>query len=427
MKTAMKRVASLLLALIMILEVVAPGVVEARSAGQNRATVSDEEFIPPDGNRIDPDQNAGSHLPNFIDPDDDGYYTPPQRTPARPAQNAPAQSAPQQEGNEATDAEVSEEKAPKPLTQNEADRQEKALEFSKEKELARAKSPQGGIKDKKFTILTRFDTSTVQGPIRKGQYFVIHLDDKLTVNDPESLKRITYNDKAITEKPVYNSTANTITYKIAEDITENIQVPIQVEVDYNTKNIDAGEKTFTVVNSISGLGVVKPKKLLPVVVDSNGNMLSTILEPGRDDVVQVLDQGKDYKVNIDAFGDPVVQGGKIAGIRWNVRVSSTVDLTTLGYSANFTAVKGSGLGAFEDIQVNSKAADADITPNPINGHLGIVDSKHHTLSESAKDLYYTFYTPVKNDQASYMLDLSMALKDRKKVGAVRLVLPQGYS
>ena len=427
MKTAMKRVASLLLALIMILEVVAPGVVEARSAGQNRATVSDEEFIPPDGNRIDPDQNAGSHLPNFIDPDDDGYYTPPQRTPARPAQNAPAQSAPQQEGNEATDAEVSEEKAPKPLTQNEADRQEKALEFSKEKELARAKSPQGGIKDKKFTILTRFDTSTVQGPIRKGQYFVIHLDDKLTVNDPESLKRITYNDKAITEKPVYNSTANTITYKIAEDITENIQVPIQVEVDYNTKNIDAGEKTFTVVNSISGLGVVKPKKLLPVVVDSNGNMLSTILEPGRDDVVQVLDQGKDYKVNIDAFGDPVVQDGKIAGIRWNVRVSSTADLKTLGYSANFTAVKGSGLGAFEDIQVNSKAADADITPNPINGHLGIVDSKHHTLSESAKDLYYTFYTPVKNDQASYMLDLSMALKDRKKVGAVRLVLPQGYS
>lgn len=427
MKTAMKRVASLLLALIMILEVVAPGVVEARSAGQNRATVSDEEFIPPDGNRIDPDQNAGSHLPNFIDPDDDGYYTPPQRTPARPAQNAPAQSAPQQEGNEATDAEVSEEKAPKPLTQNEADRQEKALEFSKEKELARAKSPQGGIKDKKFTILTRFDTSTVQGPIRKGQYFVIHLDDKLTVNDPESLKRITYNDKAITEKPVYNSTANTITYKIAEDITENIQVPIQVEVDYNTKNIDAGEKTFTVVNSISGLGVVKPKKLLPVVVDSNGNMLSTILEPGRDDVVQVLDQGKDYKVNIDAFGDPVVQGGKIAGIRWNVRVSSTVDLTTLGYSANFTAVKGSGLGAFEDIQVNSKAADADITPNPINGKLGIVDSKHHTLSQSTNDLYYTFYTPVKNDQASYMLDLSMALKDRKKVGAVRLVLPQGYS
>ena len=428
MKTAMKRVASLLLALIMILEVVAPGVVEARSAGQNRATVSDEEFIPPDGNRIDPDQNAGSHLPNFIDPDDDGYYTPPQKAPARPAQNAPAQAAPKQ-GNEATDAEVSEEKAPKPLTQDEAERKEKALEFSKEKELARAKSPQeGGIKNKKFTILTRFDTSTRQGPIRKGQYFVIHLDDKLTVKDPTSLKRITYNEKALTEAPVYDQNANTITYKIAEDINEDIQVPVQVEVDYNTDNIDAGEKTFTVINSISGLGVMKPKNLLPVVVDSNGNMLSTILEPGRDDVVQVLDQGKDYKVNIDAFGDPVVQDGKIAGIRWNVRVSSTADLKTLGYSANFTAVKGSGLGAFEDIQVNSKApADGEITSNPINGKLGIVDSKHHTLSQSATDLYYTFYTPVKNDQASYMLDLSMALKDRKKVGAVRLVLPQGYS
>ena len=428
MKTAMKRVASLLLALIMILEVMAPGIVEARSASQNRATVSDDVFIPPDGNRIDPDQNAGSHLPNFIDPDDDGYYTPPQKTPARPAQNAPAQTAPQQKGNEATDAEVSEEKAPAPLTQDEAERKEKALEFSKQKEMAQAKSPQeGGIENKKFTIITRFDTSTRQGPIRKGQYFVIHLDDKLTVKDPNTLKHITYNDKAITEAPVYDENANTITYKISKDINENIQVPIQVEVDYNTENIDPDEKTFTVTNSISGLGVVKPKKLLPVVVDSNGNMLSTILEPGRDDVVQILDQGKDYKVNIDAFGDPVVQDGKIAGIRWNVRVSSTVDLTTLGYTANFTAVKGSGLGAFEDIQVNSKAVDADITPNAIVGKLGIVDSKHHTLKQSATDLYYTFYTPVKNDQASYMLDLSMALTKRQKVGAVRLVLPQGYS
>ena len=100
MKTAMKRVASLLLALIMILGVVAPGVVEARSANQNRATVSDEEFIPPDGNRIDPDQNRHNQLPDFIDPDDDGYYTPPQKAPARPAQNAPVQAAPKQEGKE---------------------------------------------------------------------------------------------------------------------------------------------------------------------------------------------------------------------------------------------------------------------------------------------------------------------------------------
>lgn len=422
MKSALKRVASLLMALIMILEVVTPGVVQARSNNDNRATVSEEEYIPGDA-YVPPAQNQPRRqAPSSYRPQRQAPNT---YQPSRPAQVETSDEA----FDPATDkAEVSEEKAPAPLTQDEAERKEKALEFSKEKELARAKSPQeGGIKDKKFTILTRFDTSTAQGPIRKGQYFVIHLDDKLTVKDPTSLKRITYNDKAITEKPVYNSTANTITYKIADDITENIQVPIQVDVDYNTENIDTGEKTFTVINSISGLGVTKPKNLLPVVVDSNGNMLSTILEPGRDDVVQVLDQGKDYKVNIDAFGDPVVQDGKIAGIRWNVRVSSTVDLKTLGYTANFTTVKGSGLGAFEDIQVNSKAADADITPNPINGKLGIVDSKHHVLSESAKDLYYTFYTPVKNDQASYMLDLSMALKDRKKVGAVRLVLPQGYS
>ena len=422
MKSALKRVASLLMALIMILEVVTPGVVQARSNNDNRATVSEEEYIPGDA-YVPPAQNQ----PRRQAP---SSYRPQRQAPNTYQPSRPAQAETSDEAfDPATDkAKVSEEKAPAPLTQDEAERKEKALEFSKEKELARAKSPQeGGIKDKKFTILTRFDTSTAQGPIRKGQYFVIHLDDKLTVKDPTSLKRITYNEKALTEAPVYDQNANTITYKIADDITENIQVPIQVDVDYNTENIDTGEKTFTVINSISGLGVTKPKNLLPVVVDSNGNMLSTILEPGRDDVVQVLDQGKDYKVNIDAFGDPVVQDGKIAGIRWNVRVSSTVDLKTLGYTANFTTVKGSGLGAFEDIQVNSKAADADITPNPINGKLGIVDSKHHVLSESAKDLYYTFYTPVKNDQASYMLDLSMALKDRKKVGAVRLVLPQGYS
>lgn len=115
MKTALKRVASLLMALIMILEVVAPGVVEARTGNQNRATVSDDVFIPPDGNRIDPDQNDRSRLPNFIDPDDDGYYTPPQRTPARPAQNAPAQAVPKQ-GNEANaaDVDVSEEKPRSP-------------------------------------------------------------------------------------------------------------------------------------------------------------------------------------------------------------------------------------------------------------------------------------------------------------------------
>ena len=434
MKTAMKRVASLLLALIMILEVVAPGVVEARSAGQNRATVSDEEFIPPDGNRIDPDQNAGSHLPNFIDPDDDGYYTPPQKAPARPAQNAPAQAAPKQgvEANDAADVEVSEEKAPKPLIEDEAKSKEMALEFSREKELAMAKSPQGSdIANKKFTIITRFDTSMQNGPIKSGQYFVIHLDDKLKVNDKDSLQALSYEGKEITRKPDYNETKNTITYKITKDIDKNIQVPVEVQVDYNTDNIPEDAQSFTVVNSVSGLGVVNPKKLPPVVVDANGNMVSTILEPGRHDVIQVFDYDDDYKVSVDAFGDPVIQNGKIEGIRWNVRVSSKDPLTTLGYTANFTAVKGSGLDKFKDIQVNNEAIPQDdLTENDIVNHLGIVDSRHHTLGQSmkdAKDLYYTFYTPVTNVQASYMLDLSMALTGKNKVGAVRLVLPQGYS
>lgn len=439
MKTALKRVASLLLALIMILEVVAPGVVEARSAGQNRATVSDEEFIPPDGNRIDPDQNAGSHLPNFIDPDDDGYYTPPQKTPARPAQNAPAQASPKQ-GNEvgaAADVEVSEEKAPKPLIEDEAKSKEMALEFSEEKERVRVASPMnpGGLEDKKFTILTRFDTSTVNGPVKAGQTFTLHLDDKLMVKDPSTLKRLSHNGTVITEAPVYDKTANTITYKIRQDITQKIQVPMAVDVDYNTANIDPNAKKFTIINKVTGIGVTDPKDLLPVVVDSNGNMLSSIIEPGRDDVVEVIEEGDNYKVNVDAYGEPVVNNKEMAGIRWTVRITSDRNLKDLGLKTNFTTVKGSGLGEIQNISVtNTSVPDAEFSNNPAQGNLGIVSSKHHNLNTDTKELYYTFYTPRTTKQGSYMLDLSTVLTKKyikgttnPVIGAVRLILPEGYN
>ena len=419
MKSGLKRVASLLMALIMIAEVVAPGYVQAQSANHNQASVSDEEFIPPGDEFIPPTKKQKQPSQTIVEP------AQPSDSSLQKATSVPL--APAEDSDQGV--EVSEEKAPAPLAQNESKREEMALEFAEAKEKARVKSPQeGGIEKKKFTIITRLDTPVAQGPIRKGQYFVIHLDDKLKVNDPTSLKHITYNDEAITEAPKYDEARKTITYKISKDIKENIQVPVRVEVDYDTDKIDANGKTFTVTNSISGLGVVKPKSLLPVVVDSNGNMLSTILEPGRDDVVQILDQGKDYKVNIDAFGDPVIQNGKMEGIRWNVRVSSTEDLKELGYVANFTTVRGSGLGEFEDIQVNHhEIAQGDLSNNPIKGQLGIVDSRHHALSQSSKELYYTFYTSVTNKQSSYILDLSTALTNRGKVGAVRLVLPQGYS
>lgn len=437
MKTALKRVASLLMALIMILEVVAPGVVEARSANQNRATVSDDVFIPPDGNRIDPDQNSGSHLPNFIDPDDDGYYTPPQKNTSRPGQNAPAQTAPKQ-GNEANDVEVSEEKAPAPLIPDNPNSDAWSLEFDQEKERARVSSPMapGGLDEKKFTIITRFDTSVSNGPIRKGQFFVIHLDEKLTVKKPELLKPLTNEDGVLTTSPKYDDKANTLTYTITREINKNIQVPVQVEVDYNTEKIDTEAKDFEIVNKVSGLGVVNPKSLLPVVVDSNGNMLSTIIEPGRNDVVQILDTGKSYKVNVDAFGTPVVQNKELAGIQWKVRITSDVDLSDLGLKTNFTTVTGSGLGEIQNLNVtNMKITPGDIRVNPIDPKapnqtgkkLGIESSMHHELTQKTNDLYYTFYTPVTNKQASYMLDLSTILTERGKSGAVRLILPQGYT
>ena len=438
MKTAMKRVASLLLALIMILEVVAPGVVEARSAGQNRATVSDDVFIPPDGNRIDPDQNAGSHLPNFIDPDDDGYYTPPQKTPARPAQNAPTQAAPDESDyHQAGGVETSEEKAPKPLIEDEAKSKEMALEFSEEKERVRVASPMnpGGLEDKKFTILTRFDVSTKNGPVKAGQTFTLHLDDKLMVKDPSTLKRLSHNGTVITERPVYNKTANTITYKIRQDITQDIQVPMAVDVDYNTANIDPNAKKFTIINKVTGIGVTEPKDLLPVVVDSNGNMLSSIIEPGRDDVVEVIEEGDNYKVNVDAYGEPVVNDREMAGIRWTVRITSDTNLKDLGLKTNFTTVKGSGLGEIQNISVTNKPVpDTEFSNNPAEGKLGIVSSKHHNLNTETKELYYTFYTPRTTKQGSYMLDLSTVLTKKyikgttnHVIGAVRLILPEGYS
>lgn len=444
MKTAMKRVASLLLALIMILEVVAPGVVEARSAGQNRATVSDDVFIPPDGNRIDPDQNAGSHLPNFIDPDDDGYYTPPQRTPARPAQNAPAQAAPKQgtyqgtspEANSAADVEVSEEKAPKPLIEDEdkSGKSELELEFDQEMERARvAASPMNpdGIEGKKFTILTRFDTSTRSGAIQPGQFFEIHLDKELTVTTATlaGLEPIRDGGRDLTYKPTYEN--NVLKYKIKTTIDEDIKVPIKIDVDYNTDNIDPNAKQFTVTNSVSGLGVVDPKPLLPVVVDSNGNMLSTIVEPNQKDVVQIIDYGEDYKVNIKAFGVPEVENKEITKINWKVLVSSNKKLADLGYAMNFTAVEGSGLGKITDLKAFDKdhleIANESYDQNIIHDQLGIVDSRHHTLAnKDVTEMYYTFSTKVTEKQPSYMLDLSGILKAKNKVGAVRLILPDGY-
>lgn len=423
MKSAMKRVASLLLAVIMILEVVAPGVVEARSGNDNRATVSDEEYIPGGDVYTPPAQNQ----PRRQAP---SSYRPQRQAPNTYQPSRPAQAETSEETfDPATDkAEVSEEKAPAPLVLDEGKRKELALEFEEEMERARVASPtnEGGISEKKFTILTQWNIDTKKGtvPVLAGQRFTIHLDKQLKVNDISSLPRLTDGDNVITGPAVYDGDKKTITYTLSETIKKDTSVPVRIQVDYDTKVIDPNAKQFTVKNSITGDGV-PAKELLPVVVDSNGNMLSTITEPGGEEIYKILEYGQGYNVDIKADGIPVEENGTLVGIDWKVRVISKDPLNSLGFAMNFTAVQGSGLGPIEQFKIDN--ADAAVEDNDIKGSLGIVDSKHHEVTSDKYFLDYTFYTPVTNKQASYMLDLSAILKNKNnKTGAKRLVLADAY-
>lgn len=281
---------------------------------------------------------------------------------------------------------------------------------------------ESNLENKKFTIRTRFDTSNRLGPIEAGQYFNIHLDKKLTVKDLSSLEDIIHNGNVIA-KASYDQDSNTIKYEIVKDIDEDINKLLNIDVDYNTEKIPAGE-SFTVVNSISGLGVTNPKTLPAEKIDKNGNPAGTIIEEGRDDVVQIIgEDDEDYKVNMDILGNPVVDGNELSGINWTLRVDSTLDLKELGYKLNLTTVEGSGLGEIQNVKMNGKSVDLT---DQLGGKLGISDSKHHALNESAKTLVYTFNTPVTNKQASYMIDVSTILTAKNKVGALRHILNEGY-
>lgn len=285
------------------------------------------------------------------------------------------------------------------------------------------------LKKKKFIIRTRFDASVKNGNIPTTQTFTIKLDDKLTVNDPTSLKAITDKDGNIIAKPTYDKATNSITYKLENEITKDLQIPLEIPVDYNVENIKVDSNgNFTVTNTVSGIGVEAPKDLLPQKIDKNGNPAGSIIEPGRDDVIQVIDdKNGDYKVDTDSNGTPVVENGEMKGINWSIRISSNQDLKALGLKLNLTTVEGSGLGEIQNAKLNgTELKNADFA-DQLEGKLGIVDSKHHNLNSSSQELVYTFYTPVTNKQDSYMLDISVLLKEKKKSGAVRLVQKEGYS
>lgn len=285
------------------------------------------------------------------------------------------------------------------------------------------------LEGKKFHIITRFETSTIAGPIQNYQYFKIHLDEKLTVNDVSKLPAIQYNGNDITEKPTFEN--NTLIYKIKQPIAKDIKVPLDIPVDYNPSNITLdSDGTFTVVNKVSGLGVKAPRDLIPTKVNKYGIVTNQIIEPGRNDVEKIIDPGtiEDYKVDIDGWARPVIEKGELAGYNWTIKVLSNQDLQGLGYKANFTTVKGSGLG-----EIENKNSEITFEDNTIKGKFGIVDSKHHEAKAGIKEITYNFYTPVTNKQAAYMMDFSVILTKKTdkagnvKVGAKRFVAEDAYN
>lgn len=289
---------------------------------------------------------------------------------------------------------------------------------------------ESGLDGKKYTIITRFDTSNAGGSIQASQSFTINLDDRLTVKDESTLKPIVYNGKIIAN-PSYDKGTNSIKYTIAEAISENLQIPLAIDVDYNVekiKELDRDATKHSIKNSITGIGVTKAVKLPETVVDDEGKVVNQIIEPGSKDVLEIVDQGEDYQVHMDVSGSPIVKDGELESIDWTVRYSSTKDLLELGLISNATLVKGSGLSRYENITINGKPINKDdITTNDIEGKLGIRESKNHTLKEHTKDVVINFQTPVFNKQQRYMIDFSVLLKNRNKSGAVRLLFDKGYT
>lgn len=287
------------------------------------------------------------------------------------------------------------------------------------------------LEGKKFNIITRYDISNKNGPVKKGQSFTIHLDNKLTVNPDSTLPPIRYNNEVIAT-PKYNAD-NTITYTLTRDINENIQVPLNIPVDYNIGEITLDpDGTFTVINKVTGIGVNNPPKdLVPQKIDKNGNPAGSIIEQGRDDVTQIVDSSKNYRLDIDSVGNPVIKNGEMVGINWVVQIESSKDLAKdLDMKMNFTLVEGSGLEKIESI-TSSDSTEKIQDNNAIKGQTGIVDSKHSVINQSTKSYRYSIYTPISNKQAAYVLDISTVLtKDltngKPYVGAVRSVMDKGY-
>lgn len=299
--------------------------------------------------------------------------------------------------------------------------------FNPQMLMAAVSSVKDTLKDKKFNIKTRFDTSTRNGPIKTGQYFNIHLDKKLKVNNSSELKSI-YNGTNEIARPKYDEVNNIIKYKIVSEIKEDLQIPLNIPVDYNTEKISESDfdnnGLMTITNKVSGLGVKAPKDLVPQKVDKNGNLAGSIIEPGRDDVTQIIEpDDSNYRINTDAYATPVIKNGELVGYNWTVKVTSDTDLDKLGYKANFTTVKGSGLGEINDVIITGNLGKLT---DQLENATGIVDSKHHSPTPGTREITYNFFTPTTNKQEKYMMDISIVLTKKNKIGAKRIVIEEGW-
>ena len=161
--------------------------------------------------------------------------------------------------------------------------------------------------------------------------------------------------------------------------------------------------------------------LLLEKIDKNGNPVGSIIEPGRDDVVQIINpDDSNYEVNTDAYANPVIKDGELQGYNWTIKVSSDTDLNELGLNVNLTEVVGSGLKEIENIKIQN--SNEPLGNNPIKGAFGIHDSRHHAPEKGIKDITYNFYTGVQGMQEKYIMDISIILTAKGKVGAKRFVM-----
>ena len=161
--------------------------------------------------------------------------------------------------------------------------------------------------------------------------------------------------------------------------------------------------------------------LLLEKIDKNGNPVGSIIEPGRDDVVQIINpDDSNYEVNTDAYANPVIKYGELQGYNWTIKVSSDTDLNELGLNVNLTEVVGSGLKEIENIKIQN--SNEPLGNNPIKGAFGIHDSRHHAPEKGIKDITYNFYTGVQGMQEKYIMDISIILTAKNKVGAKRFVM-----